>query len=542
MVELDATLVSRNEKVARGASPAAVAKQSLRREATLKKASSISPSARAPAEEDSVRAYYAKLGRVPLLTREGEVSLAVRIEQAEGRIVDALVHAPIAVHDLASVAGELRAGTLRARDVTRNPADEEDETAARARLLELFVAVDELDRALRGRARSLDELRSRACVSLQEMRLTRALLVRVVASMHARARGAEARALGLTLSAVRSGEREANRAKGELIQANLRLVVSIAKKHTGQGLHLADLIQEGNIGLMRAVDKFDYKRGFKFSTYATWWIRQSISRSIADQGRTIRTPVHMVETGNRLASARGRMAQARGYEPSLEELAAEVGLPPAKAQMALAARREPLSLEAPAGEDDNSRLADFVADAEGDSALQSLLRKRFVEGTRELLATLTAREAEVLSMRFGLDGGSERTLAEIGESIELTREPIRQIETKALRKHRNPTRAKRMRAIDSVCFGSARKPGRPLLQAAGWACPSTRRISAAFTNRSVRGFTAANKSITWPRASPDSSNGSGAKSIGSSTSGPEPVSGVHGSAPICRRPSTARST
>jgi RNA polymerase primary sigma factor len=416
------------------------------RQAALKQ--SPTPSAEIPTDEDSIRAYYRKLGRVPLLTREGEVTLARRIEQAEGHIVRALVASPTAVRELAIVGQELRDATLRARDVTRNPADEEDEDAARRRLLELFAPVELLDRAQEQREKGLTARRTACCAALEEMRLTRAVLVRVVARMRRIGDGAaEARATQATLTAVRRGEHDADRAKGELIEANLRLVVAIARKHSGQGLQLADLIQEGNIGLMRAVDKFDYKRGFKFSTYATWWIRQSITRAIADQGRTIRTPVHMVETGNRLASARSRLAQVQGREPTMEELADEVGLPLAKTQMALMARREPVSLETPAGEDGSARLVDFVADNDGGDALDTLLQKRFVEGTRDLLATLTTREAQVLRMRFGLDGGAERTLAEIGASFALTRERIRQIETQALRKLRLPTRVKRLRAI-----------------------------------------------------------------------------------------------
>jgi len=415
-------------------------------QSTSKKRPSTSPGV-SQADGDAVGSYYRKLGRVPLLTREGEISLAQRIESAEARVVRALVGTRIAVGELAEVGNELGAGKLRVREVTRSAIDEEDEASARRRLLPLFAPVQALQQALRSRQPRLAKKRASACASLGQLRLTQAVLDRVARRMREGVPTCETGATESALETVHAGESEAQHAKAELIEANLRLVVSLARKHVGHGLQLSDLIQEGNIGLMRAVEKFDYKRGFKFSTYAMWWIRQSVTRAIADQGRTIRTPVHMVEAGNRVAAVRSRLVQACGREPSLDEIAESAGLPVPKVEMALMARREPVSMETPVGDDGNSRILDFVADTEREGAIDSLSRKRFVEGTRDLLATLSEREAEVLRMRFGLDGGAERTLAEIGASFDLTRERIRQIETQALRKLRLPTRAKRMRAL-----------------------------------------------------------------------------------------------
>ncbi len=257
--------------------------------------------------------------------------------------------------------------------------------------------------------------------------------------------GTTAPELRRTLHIVERGEAETDSAKKRLIEANLRLVVSVAKRYTNRGMQFLDLIQEGNIGLMRAVDKFDYKRGYKFSTYATWWVRQAVTRAIADQARTIRIPVHMIETINKLVRLQRSMQQELGREPHTEELAARMDLTPGKIRRVLRIAQEPISLQTPVGEEEESNLSDFLVDGRIISPSEAVINLNLREQTAEVLKTLSPREEKIVKMRFGLQDGSEHTLEEVGQNFAVTRERIRQIEAKALRKLRHPSRSHRLR-------------------------------------------------------------------------------------------------
>ncbi len=438
----------------------------------------LEPSA-APSE-DPVRLYLKEIGRVPLLKADQEVAIGQRIEAGQIALRRALASIPTATDRLLALVDRVRREEVPLDDVILLPEGGEPAPAEIKPMLAAFARIRRLERenqrlqeALAGRKRSRVTranyhkwiAQNRAAIQglVERLPLKPALVDELVGEIRDLARrmgqtkdrrelrqmerevGLGKRPLLLALREIEGHDRVVRQAKKELMEANLRLVVSVAKRYLGSELSLLDLVQEGNIGLMKAVDRFQYRRGFKFSTYATWWIRQAITRAIADHSRTIRIPVHMVETLNRISRVNRLMVNEMGREPTPEELARRTGVPAAKVRLILESSRKPLSLETPIGED--SQLGDFLEDKTAASPNDSLISQDLTTQVERALSTLSAKEKEILRLRFGIGEEGEHTLEEVGRRFAVTRERIRQIETKALRKLRHPLRGRSLRAF-----------------------------------------------------------------------------------------------